>query len=184
MLKKEFLTNLLLTLVWLLIITFLRWNWQWNLIWLWAGAFLGVFLFNLDHLFYLLFVSPHELTSQRFQRLLEQRKFKEALSLMADTTHERQRLPFHNALFQVILLVLCFFVLTSTDQLFGSGLVMGMMLHLLKDEVGELLNRHEERLKKWLFWQANFEISLDQQKLFVILMICLFVALNLFLIWL
>lgn len=101
---------------------------------------------------------------------------------MADTTYERQRLSFHNAFFQVILLVLCFFVLTSTNQLLGSGLVMGMMLHLLKDEVGELLNKREERLKKWLFWQVNFEISFEQQKLFVISMVLCFVALSLFLI--
>jgi uncharacterized membrane protein YagU involved in acid resistance len=182
MLKKEFLINLFLTLIWLVLVTLLRWDWQWNLIWLWAGAILGIFLFNLDHVFYLLFVSPHELTSQRFRRLLEQRKFKEALTLMADTTYERQRLSFHNAFFQVILLVLCFFVLTSTNQLLGSGLVMGMMLHLLKDEVGELLNKREERLKKWLFWQVNFEISFEQQKLFVISMVLCFVALSLFLI--
>jgi hypothetical protein len=182
MLKKEFLINLLLALIWLLIVTLLRWDWQWNLIFLWLGAFLGILLFNLDHLFYLLVVSPHELTSQRFQRLLAQRKIKEALVLMFDTTFERQRLPFHNAFFQVILLVLCFFVLTSTNHLFGSGLVMGMMLHLLKDEVGELLNKQEERLKKWLFWQVDFEISFDQQKLFVILMVLFFAALSLLLI--
>ena len=97
---------------------------------------------------------------------------------MFDTTNERCRLPFHNALFQVILLVLCFFVLTSTNNLFGSGLVMGMMLHLLKDEVGELLSRQEEHLKKWLFWQISFEISFDQQKLFVVLMVLFFVFLN------
>lgn len=178
MFRKEILNNLLLVLIWLLVVTLLRWDWQWNLLLFWLGGILGVFLFNLDHLFYFLVISPHELTSQRFQRLLEQKKFKEALVLMFDTTTERYRLPFHNALFQVILLVLCFFVLTSTNNLFGSGLVMGMMLHLLKDEVGELLSKQEERLKKWLFWQVNFEVSFDQQKLFVILMVLFFVALN------
>lgn len=182
MFKKEILNNLWLVLIWLLAVTLLRWDWQWNLVLFWLGGILGVFLFNLDHLFYLLVISPHELTSQRFQRLLEQKKFKEALVLMFDTTYERYRLPFHNALFQVILLVLCFFVLTSTNNLFGSGLVMGMMLHLLKDEVGELLSKQEERLKKWLFWQVNFEISFDQQKLFVVLMVLFFVSLSFLLI--
>lgn len=182
MFRKEILNNLLLVLIWLLAVTLLRWDWQWNLVSFWLGGILGVFLFNLDHLFYLLVISPHELTSQRFQRLLEQKKFKEALVLMFDTTGERYRLPFHNALFQVILLVLCFFVLTSTNNLFGSGLVMGMMLHLLKDEAGELLSKQEERLKKWLFWQVSLDISLNQQKIFVILMAVFFLGLNLFLI--
>jgi hypothetical protein len=181
MLKREITSHLLVAVIWLVIITLLRWSWQWNLVFFWVGGLLGTFLLDADHLFYLLWINPHELTSLRAKRLVEQKRFKEALILVWDTRHERIRLPFRNALFQPILYVLCFFILTSTGSLFGAGLVMGMALHLLKDEVEDLLT-DKERLKKWLFWQIKGEVSDENQKIFVILMVLVFLGLNLLLI--
>jgi hypothetical protein len=180
--KKEKISLILLTLVWLVVISLLRWSWQWSLAWLWLGALIGVFLLEIDQLFYLLIINPHELTSQRVQRLFQQRKIKEALLLINQTVAERDRMPLHNAFFQVILYVLCFFVVTSSTNLFGAGLVMGMAFHLLKDEVAYLLLKKEEKLKKWLFWQVENDISNQNQKIFVSVMALLFVILNLFLI--
>jgi hypothetical protein len=182
MFKKEITSHLLITLAWLIIISLLRWSWQWNLIWLWLGAFIGTFLIDLDHFIYLFFTNPHELTSQRAQRLWEQKHLKELIILTFDTSEERIKLAFHNVLFQLILLVLCFFVLTSTGNLFGAGLVMAMTLHLLKDELHEWWSGREERLKEWLFWPIKMEVSLQNQKVFLIFMLLLFVALNFFLI--
>jgi hypothetical protein len=182
MLKREITTHFLVAFVWLAILTLLRWSWHWDLLWLWLGGLLGTYFFDLDHFLYLLVINPHELTSQRFQRLWQQKRFKEALTLVAETTLERKRLPFHNALFQIINFVLCFFVLSSSNNLFVAGMVMGMALHLLKDEIGELLGKQEERLRDWLFWQVKFEISLEGQRVYLIAMILIFLLLNLFLI--
>jgi len=182
MLKKELKTHLLLVFIWLTVITLLRWQWQWNLVWLWLGGFMGTFLIDLDHFIYLFFTNPHELTSQRAQRLWEQKQLKELIALTFKTTEERIRLAFHNALFQLILFILCFFVLTSTNNLFGSGLVMGMFLHLLKDEFYEWWRGREEKLRERLFWPVKIDISFQNQRIFLILMFLLFMALNFFLI--
>lgn len=182
MLKKEVKNHLLVTLVWLVLITLLRWSWHWNLISLWLGGLVGTFLINLDHLLYTLVTYPQELTSMRARRLLEQRRFREALILLGDTYDERRKLAFHSALFQPILYIFCFFVLTSTGSLFGAGLVMAMALQLLKDEFGLLLKGEEEQLRKWLFWQIKAEVSFDQQRFFVVLMFFIFLGLNLLLI--
>jgi len=181
MFKKEFLSHFLATITWLVIISLLRWNWYLDLIWLWLGGLLGTFLFDIDHWLYLLVVNPHELTSQRVKHLFDQKRFKEASSLVVSTTQERIRLPFHNALFQVILYILCFFVLTSTNNLLGAGLVMGMALHLLKDEFHGLF-KEEERFGDWLFWPLRVDVSRQNQKFFVILMLLIFLGLNLLLI--
>jgi hypothetical protein len=141
-----------------------------------------MFLIDLDHFLYVLVVNPHELTSMRVRRLLDQRRFKEALILLGDTADERLRLAFHNALFQPILYVFCFFVLTSTGNLFGAGLVMAMALHLLKDEFSLILRGREEFLHRWLWWQVKTQVSLRQQKFFVILMTFIFLGLNILLI--
>ncbi len=182
MLKREVRSHLLVTLVWLVIITLLRWDWHWNLILLWLGGLVGTFLIDLDHLLYALFIYPQEITSMRVKRLIDQRQYKEALVLLVDTQDERIRLPFHNALFQPVLYVTCFFVLTSTGSLFGSGLVMAMALQLLRYELGLLLWGRGEHLRRLLFWQVKREISLRQQKFFIILMVFIFLGLNLLLI--
>ncbi len=178
MFKKEKITLILLTLIWLTAVSLLRWTWQWSLIWLWLGALIGIFLLDIDHLLYLLVINPHELTSQRVKRFFQQRKIKEALILIGDTVEERDRMPLHNAFFQVVLYVLCFFVLTSSANLFGAGLVMGMAFHLLKDETFHLFFGREEKLKKWLFWQLNSEVSLQGQKVYLAVMTLIFLGLN------
>ena len=181
MFKKELTTHSLVAIIWLVVITLLRWSWHWNLILIWLGGLVGTFLLDIDHLIYFLVTNPHELTSQRIRRFFEQRRFKEALILMADTRLERPKLALHNALFQVILYILAFFVLTSTNNLFVAGLVMGMALHLLKDEFQDLIN-NEEYLRNWLFWQFKFEVSLEGQKIYLAVMSSIFLVLNLLLI--
>lgn len=182
MFKKELKSHLPLTLIWLLIVILLRWQWHLNLIWLALGALLGTFLLDLDHWLYLLVINSQELTSMRVRRFLEQRNFKEALMMVMDTKNERVKLSFHNALFQVIFYPFCFFVLTSTGSLFGAGLVMAVALSLLKEEITCLLTGKEEFLRQRLFWPFGFQISLQNQQFFVITMALLFLGLNLLLI--
>ena len=182
MLKKKLKGHFLVTFIWLVLVTLFRWDWHWNLLWLWLGGLVGTFLLDIDHLLYTLVFYPHELTSIRVKRLFQQRHFKEALILLKDTIGERTKLSFHNALFQPIFYVFCFFVLTSTDSLFGAGLVMAMALHLLKDEFELLFQGREEFLRQWLFWQVKTKVSLRKQKFFVILMFLIFLGLNLLLI--
>lgn len=182
MLKREIKSHLSVTLIWLIIITILRWSWQWNLILLWLGGLVGAFLLDIDHLLYTLIIYPYELTSMRVKRLLDHHRFKDALILLTDTHEERTKLPFHNVLFQPSLFIFCFFVLTSTGSMFGAGLVMAMSLHLLQDELECLLQGREDYLRKWLFWQVNVDISFRNQKFFVVLMLLVFLGLNLLLI--
>jgi len=181
-LKKAVGSRLLVTFVWLVIVTLLRWEWHGNLILLWLGGLVGTFLLDLDHLVYTLVIYPQELTSMRVRDLLEERRFKDTLVLLSNTHDERLKLPFHNALSQLVLYVLCFFVLTSTASLFGAGLVMAMTLHLLKGEFTLLLQGKEEFLRQNTFWQIKGQISFFHQKLFVILMLLIFLGLNLLLI--
>jgi len=173
---------MIIALLWLGIITIARWQWEFNLIFLWLGGLLGVFLVDLDHWLYLLVAQPQELTSLRVKKLLAEKKYKEAFVLVTDTTGERMKLSLHNVLTQIILLVFGFFVLTSTQNLFGAGLVLGVSLHLLKDEVQDLLAGKDEHLRQWLWWPIKIDLSWDQQRYFVIVMLLAFLGLNLLLV--
>jgi len=182
MFKKELFKRLLIALIWLVIIALLGWDWHWSLIGLFLGGFLGVFLIEIDHFLYVLLSNPHELTGQRVKRLLEQKSFKQVISLVFNTYEERKRLAFHNALFQIILYGLCLFTITSTGNLFGSGLLMTMSLMILKDEITDWLKDKEQSLNQWLFWPIKQEISLQQQRLFIAVMVLFFLLLSFLLI--
>lgn len=181
-LRKKAANRLLASLVWLAIITLLRWHWRWSLIWLWLGGMAGTFLLEIDHLLYTLVVYPEEAISKQVKQFLTQRQVRKSLVLLATTSRERVRLTFHTALFQPVLYVVCFFVLTSTGSLFGAGLVMAMALHLLREEISFLLQGKEEDLQRRFFWQIKTGISLRNQKFFVIFMLLVFLGLNLLLI--
>ena len=56
---------------------------------LWLGGALGLFLPDLDHLVYIFFLGPQELTSQRVVYLIRNRNFRGAVSLLFDTRAER-----------------------------------------------------------------------------------------------
>lgn len=184
MLKKLLKSQFLVTNVWLLIISslwLLRGHSPADLPLLWFGAWLGTFLLDLDHLLYV-FIYPEELTSLRVKYEFKHRNLKDALTLLTDTAGERKKLAFHHALFQLIFLFFCFFVLTSTESLFGAGLVMAIALGLLSDEIRFLSRGQGKGLRTWLWWPIGRKVSLKEQEAFVILMVLIFLGLNLFLV--
>lgn len=104
----------------------------------WLGGIIGNFLPDLDHFIYVYFLKPYELTSQRVSYMLGKRDVLRTFRLLAETRSERTKLIFHSGLFQLILLVLTFLVVTSSGSLFGRGLVLAFFLHLLVDQMVDL----------------------------------------------
>lgn len=182
MFKKKLRSHFLTTLIWLVTISLLRWDWHWSLLAFWLGGLTGFLLLDLDHFIYALFLYPQEPVSLQIRHFLKEKRFKETFELIVQTDKERTKLSFHSALFQAVFFIFCFFVLTSTNSWFVKGLVMAMALHLLKEEFTCLLKNEDEFLRTWLFWQIKGQISLKNLKFFVVLMLLAFLGLNLFLI--
>ena len=106
---------------------------------LWLGGVVGTFLPDVDHLIYIYFFGPQEVTSQMVSHKLAKRDIWGTLNLLADTRSERTRLVFHTALFQIIFLVLTFLVVTSSGSVFGRGLVLAFSLHLSVDQIVDIM---------------------------------------------
>lgn len=106
---------------------------------LWLGGALGLFLPDLDHLVYIFFLGPQELTSQRVVYLIRNRNFRGAVSLLFDTRAERGDLVLHSNFAFVVILIFTFWMLTSSGSLPGVGLVLGMTVHLLVDRIKNVL---------------------------------------------
>ena len=101
---------------------------------LWVGGLMGIFLPDIDHFIYIYFLKPHELTSQRVSKMVDDKNISGAISLVSETTKERERLILHSFLFQMIFLVLTFWVITSTSGYLGRGLVLAFSIHLAIDQ--------------------------------------------------
>ena len=122
----------------------------------WVGGVVGLFLPDIDHLVYVFFLQPQELTSQRVNFLLDKREVKRTLELLYETRSERTGLIFHTILFQLIFLILTFWIMTSSGSFFGKGLVLSFSIHLLIDQMVDLND-----LKSFDNWVKNFPIKLD-----------------------
>ncbi len=128
----------------------------------WFGGVVGTLLPDLDHILYIYFLNPTDLTSQRALSLMRSREVARTLDLLAETRYERTRLIFHTATFQIIFLVLTFLVVTSSGSPFGKGLVLAFSLHLLIDELVDFMQVGD--ISGW-FKDFPINLSLDKQKM-------------------
>lgn len=174
--KKLFFTYAIAAILLATVVTVLRGWFDVDHIPLFLGAMFGIFLPDIDHFIYVFYLKPHELTSQRVKRLAQTRSFKSIIQLLYNTKEERTTLIFHNFVFQVLFIVLSFYILTSTSDYFGKGLVLAFLLHLLIDEYFEF--KQNNNINTWFH---NFELNLNpnQTKYFLGLMFAVLLFLGL-----
>lgn len=144
----------------------------------WFGGLLGTLLPDLDHIIYIYFLRPHELTSQRAGDLLSKQEVRKALRLLAITRSQRTKLIFHTTYFQIFFLVFTFLVITSTGSLLGRGLVLAFSLHLLVDQVVDLMETG--RLQTW-FQELPADFDTTQMRWYLIVVLIVLLAFGLFL---
>lgn len=143
----------------------------------WLGGLVGTTLPDIDHLIYVYFIKPHELTSQRVDSLIRSGNFKQTIRLLDHTGDERKELVFHNASFQMIFWVLVLFVVTSGGSLFGLGLVLAFSLHLAIDYAMIIIKKRDPRL--W-FRKLNINLTYSQYRWYLVINISLLVFFGLF----
>lgn len=161
--NKEIWSHLLVTVVWFLLVAFLRGKVDWGLLGLGLGAFGGIFLLDVDHFFYWFLTNTDKEDSQAAKKIWETRgkgfsgfrqSFKKLWELLSENHKTHTRLVFHSLLGQIVMLILAIFVVTSSGSIFGSALILSLNLHLLKDEWEDFF-RDKEHLADWLFWQVR-----------------------------
>lgn len=177
--KKEILKRLIPAIAFLGLLSLLNYPYRLQLVGLWVGGLIGAFLLDFDHLIYCLWQNPHEFTPQRLRRFLELKQYRFALDLLFETQEERKKLIFHSILFQLILLVMVFFVLSSSAGLIGKGLVLVLFLQTLRSQFEEFLRTGQ--MDSW-FWQLRLDLPNNFQALYLLLIFLIFFGLSLFLV--
>lgn len=171
--KKELFIHFSFLISFFILISILR-GWISLFYWpFWVGGIVGNFLVDIDHLIYIYFLRPHELTSQRVNYMLGKRSLGSTLNLLAETREERKDLIFHTMFFQLIFLVLTFLVVTSTGSILGRGVVLAFSLHLLVDQAVDLMEIGN--LNSWLKY-LPIRLGEDKHKIywFIVLFVLLF----------
>lgn len=113
----------------------------------WVGGIIGTILPNIDHLIYVLFLNPQELTSQRVSFLLKRKEILRILTLLSETRSERKNLIFHTLVFQIIFTIVTFLIFSSSTSILARGIVLSFSIHLLVDQLVDLLELKD--LKNW-----------------------------------
>lgn len=144
-------------------------NWIW---WL-TGVVVGVLILYLDRVVYT-YSYPSEQLSQQFSWYWKQKQYGTALAVLDTRRLEQEKLTFRSAVFMAVWVPLAFFALTSTPVLFGKGVVMGLMLHILAD-AWRLQKTDPQRLHTRLFWQIKREITAGEQLGFMYVMSAIFI---------
>lgn len=122
----------------------------------WVGGIIGTVLPDIDHLVYIFFLSPQELTSQRVGFLLKNKEVLRIASLLFETRGERKNLVFHTFFFQIIFFILTFFIMTSSISLLVRGIVLSFCIHLLVDQLTDIFE-----LKNLANWGEPFSFRLS-----------------------
>jgi len=149
---------------------------SWGMLaWVWwiVGVGVGVMLLFIDRLVYV-YSYPNEQLSQTALYHWRERDYAKVLGILDARRSEQNKLTFRSALFIAIWVPLSFFALTSTASLFGKGVVMGIMLHILSD-AWRLQRKDPARLNERLFWQIARPVTREQQVVFLWLVTLLFV---------
>jgi hypothetical protein len=126
---------------------------------LWIGGILGTILPDIDHLLYVYVLKPQEPLSLKVREMFKNKQYIPAIKLLESQRGKLVGLIFHSAGFQLLFLVLAFLVVTSSGSIFGRGLVLAFSLHLLVDELSDLMA--SGNLNGWF---RQFPFGLDRQK--------------------
>lgn len=126
---------------------------------LWVGGILGTILPDIDHLLYVYFLKPQEPLSVKVRQMFKSKQYVFAIKLLESERGKLVGLIFHSAGFQILFLVLAFLVITSSGSIFGRGLVLAFSLHLLVDQLSDLIA--SGNLNRWF---RQFPFIFDRQK--------------------
>jgi len=83
----------------------------------------------------------------------------------------KDRPLFHNVFFQLVVLTMAFYTLLLSESDFSFGLIMGLLLHLLLDNINDYFD--EERFLRW-FWITRDGTSRFTQRIYFTVMLFLF----------
>ena len=183
MLKRDVTSKIIYLLLFFAFIslykTFLtRGNWvDFTYIPLWIGGLLGLVVADIDQLIYVYYLKPGSKSSVNFKAGLENSRYMNAIKYLLSTKEERVGYFNHSVVFQLFYIVFAFLIITSSGNLLGRGLMLGMLLSLVVDQACDI--KEKGNITAW-FRNFPLRLDLEQQKWYVAGMVVVLLVLGLF----
>jgi hypothetical protein len=167
--KQELARHLFPTLI-IFLVTSLYWafhlaSWP-NFVFLFLGLLIGAFFLDIDHLVFWYFLRPSLQESRIAQLAFAKKDFSSLIKLLESTHKTHTNLIFHHYFFQIILVLISFFVFTSSQSIFVMAFVLANNLHLTIDEFADL-QTNPSHLQDWLFAREKKQLPLQYLKYYV-----------------
>lgn len=123
------------------------------------GGLLGILLPLVDRFLLKYLLKPKKFAVDQAITDLEHGNINKSLGELGEYDNTKDKLIFHTAVFQLLFLIIAFYIVSSSRHLLASGIVLGFMLHL---SIAQGLDLRD--LKTIDHWFRNFPISLDQRQ--------------------
>lgn len=143
-----------------------------DLLWWLLGAMLGFIFVFTDRFIYSFLMKPDEAMAMRLKDLFGEKKFTEGMMMLLSERHEQKELMMRSFLFLVVWVILALLTVTSISNPFGRGFMLGIGTHLVFDLVYDYY-LNQIRFNLW-FWQIKREVSVQEKRWFVMLMVIIF----------
>jgi len=123
-----------------------------NAIYFLVGAFFGTFFLDLDYFLFAYITEPDHYFSKELKKLIGRKNIPDIVSYVDTHKAEMGDSVLHSALFQGILVILSFYVVSSTGNIFMKALVMTAMLQSFYRQFKEY--EKKGNLDDW-FWMLT-----------------------------
>src|SRR3989338_5033735 len=112
----------------------------------------------IDHPLFVYVTNRNQNTSKQIRKLISSRRILKAFRFWSENHRQENRLLLHSIIGQIFLVSL-FLFLQALDirSSILSGIILGMMLHILADQALDLGRR--KHLRDWVFWPVREKIS-------------------------
>lgn len=158
--KRRIFFNFLIVLSYLLLIAILKFQFSSILsilIFISGGALSG-FILQTDYFIYVFVTAVNDPVAENIKTLFKNKKYKEGLREITRNEKMFASLPFHSGMFLAIVFILSVFVITSSGNNFGIGLVLGLFLNYILYLI-YLFTSDINFLKKRILWGIVGEIN-------------------------
>lgn len=173
--KKDLLTHFLFMTAYFLIISVVK-DWFRIGVWpFWLGGILGTFLPDADYLIYVYFLRPSSKNSVQAANMISQKEVVKTWDFLTRSKDNKSDLIFHTAFFQLIFAAFTFWIVSSTGSIFALGLALAFALHLLIDQVTDLVELGGINI--W-FTKLNWTLDSKQEKYYVFAQVVLLLFLT------
>lgn len=134
------------------------------------GLAFGSFFLDFDHIIYWFYIRPNTEESRTAQSIIKSKKIFTALRFFNQTHKGHTNLVFHHFFFQVILVLISFFVYTSSKNTIVLSFLLALNIHILVDEIEDFIYQ-PKHLQDWLFAREEKQLPIEQVRYYLILFI-------------